>query len=84
MSWLRFATWSAKSYPSLNKPPDTIVDFKKAVKLELAHASLNNPEYTAEKVAFRDFAACHPRRIRREQTGETILRSVVVGTIDEP
>ncbi len=58
----------------------TIVDFKKAVKLELARTLLNNPEYTVEKVAslcgFQ--SARHLRRIWREQTGETIRRSAVV------
>ncbi len=58
----------------------TIVDFKKAVKLELARTLLNNPEYTVEKVAslcgFQ--SARHLRRIWREQTGEPIRRSAVV------
>jgi transcriptional regulator GlxA family with amidase domain len=52
----------------------TIVDFKRAVKLELARTLLNNPEYTVEKVAslcgFQ--SARHLRRIWLSQTGEAL------------
>lgn len=54
----------------------TIVDFKRAVKLELARTLLNNPDYTVEKVAslcgFQ--SARHLRRIWSEQYGEMMKR----------
>ncbi|HQQ97973.1 MAG TPA: DJ-1/PfpI family protein [Cyclobacteriaceae bacterium] len=52
----------------------TIVDFKRAVKLELARTLLNNPEYTVEKVA----SLCgfqsgrHLRRVWKSETGEAL------------
>jgi len=52
----------------------TIVDFKNAVKLELARTLVNNPEYTVEKIAslcgFQ--SARHLRRIWNDQMGMSV------------
>jgi transcriptional regulator GlxA family with amidase domain len=52
----------------------TIIEFKRAVKLELARTLLNNPEYTVEKVASLCGyqSARHLRRIWKSETGEAL------------